>query len=71
MPYSFPGEDSIRARAIDAHNGSEAPEEHYNDCPCHGQSEDERDLELCICEELAIREEEDARADAILDSRDW
>lgn len=69
MTCSFPGEDSIRARAIDAHNGSEAPEEHYPACPCYDR--DDCDLNDCECEVIAEQEREDARVDAMLANFEW
>lgn len=48
---SFPGEDSIMARAIDAHcDGFETPGfgEHRHGCPCHDMTEEEYDEETAI-----------------------
>ena len=69
---SFPGEDSIMARAIDAHtDGFDVPGfgEHRCGCPCHDMTEEEYDEdegESCRCEDIAHEEAEDARVDAML-----
>lgn len=66
---SFPGESSIMARAIDAHcDGFETPDfgEHRHGCPCHDMTEEEYDEggeSKCKCEDLALEEEEDLRAE--------
>ena len=75
----FPGEDSIMARAIDAHtDGFDVPGfgEHRHGCPCHDMTEEEYDEdngESCECEEIIRQDAEDARVHAMMDrmERDW
>lgn len=53
----FPGEESIRARAVDAQC-----EDHHCDCPCNEDADAE-----CTCEQIAEDEAADA-AEARLDA---
>lgn len=68
---SFPGEDSIRARAIDAHfEGCEARDSHHRGCPLYGITEEDMEDEPgeCLCHELEAQDAEDMEADAKLDA---
>jgi hypothetical protein len=69
---SFPGEDTIRARAIDAHTeGGDEPESHHHRCPCHGMTEEEREAfpnYECECAELEDADAADDAAEARLDA---
>lgn len=69
---SFPGEDSIMARAIDAHtDGRDEPESHHHRCPCHGMTDEEREEfpnYECECAELEAEDAADDAAQARLDA---
>lgn len=65
---SFPGEDRILQAAQERWEGAEIPDfgEHRHGCPCHDMTEEEYDEggeSKCKCEDLALEEEEDLRAE--------
>lgn len=65
---SFPGEDRIMQVAQERWEGFEIPDfgEHSKGCPCHSMTEEEYDEggeRKCKCEDIALEEEEDARAE--------
>lgn len=64
MSFGFPGEDSIRARAIDEYMKSQdEPESHHPRCPCNGMTPEDREENPnceCICYELEAEDAEDA-----------
>lgn len=71
MSCSFPGEESIRIRAENAHcDGGKEYDDHHPACPCreaqdNGEEVDEDD---CRCDDLYAEDEEEDRAQRELDA---